>query len=80
MSLREPERDGFPHITWLIIGISPDVNLKCDVADECAIIAGPLYEEERQRKKMLSVLILNHGRNATLLRTTLDGVRNDMLG
>lgn len=85
VSLHELARGYFLHITWLIIGISPNVNLKCDVADECAIIAGPIYEEERQRKKwlqpkMLSVLILNHSRNTTLLRITLDGVRNDTLG
>lgn len=46
-------KDNFPHITWLIIGISPNVNLSYDVAEEGAIITTPISAQERQRKEWL---------------------------
>lgn len=53
ISLPGLKRDDFPYITWLVIGIFPNVNLNYDVAEEGAINATLIFAQERQRKKWL---------------------------
>lgn len=53
ISLPGLKRDGFPHITWLVIGIFPNVNLNYNVAEEGAINATLIFAQERQKKKWL---------------------------
>lgn len=65
-----------------MIGISPNVNLKCGMtgAEGCGIIVEAISESERKRKteremvaaEMLRVLKLNYQRNITLLHTALN--------